>query len=112
MKTSEITIRVTLDVKNLPDKIEWKATDLNEEQWIESKSVMLSLWDHLENNTMRIDLWTKDFKVDEMDQHFFQTLITLSETYKRATNNDFVVEEMKAFCNKIAKRISEEANKK
>jgi hypothetical protein len=37
--------------------------------------------------------------------------MTLSETYKKATNNDFIVEEMKKFCNAMAKRISEEGKK-
>ncbi len=110
-KTSEIVFNIELDEKNLPEKIKWKASDLNEERWNECKSIMLSLWDHTENNTLRIDLWTKDFKVDEMDQHFFQTLITLSETYKKATGNDFIVTEMKNFCNNMAKRISEEGKK-
>lgn len=112
MKTSEIVIKVTLDEKNIPETIHWKATDLNEDQWNETKSMMLSLWDTAENNTMRIDLWTKDFRIDEMDQHFFQTLITLAESYKKATNNTFIVNEMKTFCNNMAKKISEEASKK
>lgn len=110
-KTSEIVFSIELDEKNLPERIKWKASDLNEEQWNECKSIMLSLWDHTENNTLRIDLWTKDFKLDEMDQHFFQTLITLSETYKKATGNDFIVKEMKNFCNNMTKRISEEGKK-
>jgi gliding motility-associated protein GldC len=111
-KTSEIIFKVELDEKNLPEKITWKATDLNEERWNECKSMMLSLWDHAEKNTMRIDLWTKDFTVDEMDQHFFQTLMTMAESYTKATGNSFLVNDMKQFCNQMAAKISEEEKRK
>jgi hemerythrin len=47
---------------------------------------------------MRIDLWTKDMQIDEMHTHFFQMLLSLSDTYQRATQNPFVKEAMREFC--------------
>jgi gliding motility-associated protein GldC len=38
-----------------------------------AKALMLSLWDPTENNTMKIDLWTKDMSIEEMKQFFHQT---------------------------------------
>lgn len=111
-KTSEILFQVELDEKNIPQKIRWKASDIDEDQMHDCKSIMLSIWDPQENNTLRIDLWTKDMRIDEMDQHFFQTLMTLAETYQRSTRNTFVVEEMKKFCAQLAQKISEEEKKK
>jgi gliding motility-associated protein GldC len=106
-KTSEITFQVTLDDKNIPEKIQWKATDLGEAKLNDCKSIMLSIWDHQENNTMRFDLWTKDMRVDEMDQHFFQTMMTMADSYQRATGYNFINDEMKKFCNALAQKINE-----
>jgi len=111
-KTSEIVFQISLDEQNIPEKIQWKATDLDEAKLNECKSIMLSIWDHQENNTMRIDLWTKDMRVDEMDQHFFQTLMTMAESYQRATKYNFITDEMKKFCNGLAQKINEEEKKK
>ena len=68
----------------------------------ECKSMMISLWDAMEKNTLRIDLWTKDFSVDQMHMHFFQSLMTMSESYARATQNPYAIEDMKKFCNELA----------
>jgi gliding motility-associated protein GldC len=106
-KTSEITFQITLDEQSIPDKIQWKATDLGETKLHDCKSIMLSIWDHQENNTMRFDLWTKDMRVDEMDQHFFQTMMTMAESYQKATGYNFIQDEMKNFCNGLAQKINE-----
>ena len=105
-KTSEIKFNVTLDEKNIPEKITWQASD-NEAPAQECRSIMLSLWDHQEQNTLRIDLWTKDMRVDEMDNHFLQSLMLMAESYQRATNNPFVTDEMKTFCASLAKKITD-----
>jgi gliding motility-associated protein GldC len=111
-RTSEIVFQVELDEKNIPEKIRWKATDQENNQLHECKSIMLSIWDAQEKNTLRIDLWTKDMRIDEMDQQFFQTLITMAETYQRATQNNFVLGEMKKFCNELAQKINAEEERK
>ena len=46
---------------------------------------------------LRIDLWTKDMMVDEMADFFFQTMMTMADTYGRATKYTEQVEEMKKF---------------
>lgn len=101
-RSTEIVFNIELDDKNLPEKISWKATDGPQTEGQECKSMMISLWDAVENNTLRIDLWTKDFSVDQMHMHFFQSLMTMSESYARATQNPYAVEEMKKFCNDLA----------
>ena len=66
MKKSEIKFIVTLDKENIPEKIEWMAEDSLSDSLSETKSISLSLWDEKKNNTLRIDLWTKEMKTDEM----------------------------------------------
>ncbi|MBX7226236.1 MAG: gliding motility protein GldC [Chitinophagales bacterium] len=111
-RETEIKFNIQLDDQNLPTNIKWSATDGNQVDEQECKSMMISLWDAKEKNTLRIDLWTKDFTVDQMHMHFFQSLITMTESYQRATNNPFVMEAMKQFCNDLAaKTRTHEMNK-
>jgi gliding motility-associated protein GldC len=103
MKTSEINFKVTVDENHLPVKIEWEAPDSGEKS--EAKSVMISLWVTKENNTLRIDLWTKDMTVDEMKKFFHQNIMTLTDTYVRATNDNNTADQVKKFFQQIGKDI-------
>ncbi len=47
----------------------------------ESKAIMISVWDHLQKDTLRMDLWTKDMPVDEMKQFFHQTLVSMANYF-------------------------------
>lgn len=111
-KFAEIKFKIFLDEKNLPETIEWFATDHETAEFKKCKSVMISLWDENTDNTLRIDLWTKSMMIEEMDKHFFQSLIAMSETYEKATKTNFIVEEMNNFCNKIAEKIMKAENEK
>ena len=75
MKKSTINFTVSLDENHIPEKIEWAASDTGEEGIKEAKALMISLWDEKENNTLRMDLWTKKMMVDEMRHFFMQSLI-------------------------------------
>lgn len=103
MKKSEINFTVSLDENNLPEKIDWKATDGNEES--SSKSVMISLWDAKENNTLRIDLWTKDMTVDEMKQFYHQSLLSMSDSFERATNESAIAKDMRGFAQYFGEKM-------
>jgi len=103
MKTTEIIFKVTVDENNLPHNIEWKAPDAGESS--ECKSLMVALWDAKENNTLRIDLWTKDMMVDEMKKFFHQNVMTLTDTYIRATGDDLVGNKVKKFFAEVGKEI-------
>ena len=74
MKKSEIKIIVSLDDENIPEKIEWDAEDNMSQGLSETKSISLSLWDEKKNNTLRIDLWTKEMKTDEMKRFYIDCL--------------------------------------
>ncbi len=103
MKTSEIKFKVTLDENNLPLKIEWEAKDSGEKSLC--KSAMIALWDEKENNTLRIDLWTKDMMVDEMKKFYHQNIMTLTDTYLRATGDSATADQVKNMFSKIGKDI-------
>jgi gliding motility-associated protein GldC len=67
MTKSKIIFDVELDKDHVPEKISWSATD-NPQGVVptETKAVSISLWDQLQKQSLRIDLWAKDMPVDEM----------------------------------------------
>ena len=55
--------------------------------------------------TLRIDLWTKDMPVDEMKVFFHQTLLSMSDTFFRATQDEKMSATMKDFCEYFAEKL-------
>lgn len=97
MSKSTITIDVEMDENRIPASIAWSATDTSAENAQLAKAMMISFWDSAEKAALRIDLWTKDMMVDEMADFFYQTMMTMADTYGRATKYADQVEEMKIF---------------
>ncbi len=108
----QIIITVELDENKLPNRILWEADDAGMSEARDTKSMMLSFWDRDENNTMRFDLHTKDMYIDEMKDHFLQTLVSMAETYRRATGHNFVLDEMKTFTTKLSAKIQDAEDEK
>lgn len=101
---SEIKFNVLLDENRVPESLAWTAEDggVNNE---ETKAIMLSIWDNNAKETLRIDLWTKDMPVDEMKQFFHQTLVAMTDTYQRATNDEKMADTMRDFCEYFAEKL-------
>src|SRR5258705_8647471 len=97
MNKSTITIDVHTDENRVPETIAWRATDTTVENTQKAKAMMISFWDGAEKTALRIGLWTKDMMVDEMADFFYQTMMTMADTYGRATKYEEMVEEMKKF---------------
>lgn len=101
--TSDIKFHIALDENRVPETLVWSAPDGGIEN-APSKAVLISVWDHLAKETLRIDLWTKDMPVDEMKQFFHQTLVAMADTYQRATNDDKMADTMRDFCDYFAEK--------
>ncbi|MCL6461352.1 protein involved in gliding motility GldC [Flavobacterium micromati] len=101
---SEIKFQIELDDNRVPEKLMWSAKDGGVELE-EAKAIMLSVWDSKAKESMRIDLWTKDMPVDEMKIFFHQTLVAMSETFKRATDDEKMADTMKDFCDYFAEKL-------
>jgi gliding motility-associated protein GldC len=97
MKQSSINIDVLLDADKIPQQISWNATDTSVDTARKAKAMMLSFWDGADKTALRIDLWTKDMMQDEMADFFYQTIMTMAESYQRATKDDELVNDMKKF---------------
>jgi len=107
MSQSTITIGVKMDENRMPEAIEWSASDTSADRSQKAKAFMLSFWDGAEKTALRIDLWTKDMMVDEMADFFYQTMMTMADTYGRATNHAEMVNDMKKFAQDFYQKFRE-----
>jgi len=108
MMQSTITIDVSLDNDKVPQQISWKASDSTADMAQQSKAMMLSFWDGGDKAAMRIDLWTKEMMVDEMADFYYQTFMTMADTFNRATKNTELVNDMKNFAHDFYKKFRDQ----
>lgn len=102
--TSKIELNVELDENRVPEKLRWSAQDGGVDNEA-AKAIMLSVWDSKAQETLKIDLWTKDMPVDEMKQFFHQTLLSMSTTFERATSDEKMAATMRDFCSYFAEKL-------
>jgi gliding motility-associated protein GldC len=107
MKNSEINFKIETDDNNVPEKIYWKATDGPSQDFMETKSISISIWDHTQFNTMRMDLWAKDMTVYDMKRFCVEMLDGMAEGLQNATGDDYMAKEIRNVCSKLAKHVDE-----
>ena len=107
MDKSTITIDVILDPNKIPEQINWQASDSNAEMKQKAKAMCIAFWDGADKSALRIDLWTKDMMVDEMGDFYYQMLMTMADTFKRATQQEELSEEMKTFAKGFIKKFQD-----
>jgi len=108
VKKSEINFTIELDNDNIPNKIYWRATDNPENEPLETKSLAISLWDHQQANTLRIDLWTKDMPVHEMKRFYVDAMGGMAQSIQNATGDSFMAQELNALCEKFVEYLRKE----
>ena len=107
MAKSSIVIGVELDENRIPQSIEWNATDSTASNPQPAKAVMLSLWDGAEKTALRIDLWTQKMMVDEMADFYYQTFMTMADTFARATRQTELVNDIKTFAQEFYQKFQD-----
>lgn len=105
MKQAEIKLKITLDDHNVPEQILWESTDSKHKEALPAKAMIVALWDYSLKNTMRIDLWTKEMPLDEMKRFFYETLMTMGDTFERATGEKLIVEDLRDYCAHFAEKM-------
>lgn len=102
--TSEIKFTVELDENKIPEKLSWNAQDggIDNE---DTKAFLISVWDAKAKETLKMDLWTKDMPLEEMKHFFHQTLLSMSDTFYRATNDEKMTATMRDFCDYFAEKL-------
>jgi gliding motility-associated protein GldC len=104
---SNININVSLDGNRMPEKISWSASDSTADEKREAKAMLLGFWDGADKSALRIDLWTKEMMIDEMADFFYQTMMSMADTYHRATRHPELVEDMKRFAQEFHTKFQE-----
>jgi gliding motility-associated protein GldC len=107
MKESNISVNISLDEQKVPQSISWSASDSTADMNQQAKAMMLAFWDGADKTALRIDLWTKDMMVDEMADFYYQTLMSMADTYMRATQNQQMTNDMKEFAKDFYKKFRE-----
>jgi gliding motility-associated protein GldC len=97
MTESTIKINVLLDPDKVPQQINWTASDTNAEMVQKAKAMCIAFWDGADKTALRIDLWTKDMMVDEMADFYYQMFMSMADTFKRATQQQEISDDMKTF---------------
>ncbi|MCE2935816.1 MAG: gliding motility protein GldC [Cyclobacteriaceae bacterium] len=105
MKESTIQFKVVLDAQNVPEKIEWDATDKPQEGPTETKAVSISLWDHQQKNTLRIDLWSKDMPVDDMKRFYIDCIGGLAQSALSATGDEVMSQQINELCQRLVAHV-------
>jgi len=93
---SKVIFEVGLDENRIPEKMSWSADDagIKDEP---AEALMISVWNDDKKETLRMDLWTKEMKLKEMQVFFYQTLKSMADVYRRATNDDKMADTMLDF---------------
>ncbi len=105
MRNSQIRINVAQS-DDAVEAIRWEADDSGTPGTHNAKGMILALWDAEVRQALRIDLWTQDMSIDDMNDFIFQTLVSLADTYHKATNNEAIMAEIKHFAQDFAERAS------
>lgn len=104
-KTTTIKIDVGLNENSVPQTLHWSAEDgkVNNEP---SSAMLLSFWDSRAKNTMKIDLWTTEMSVEEMKMFFHQTLLSMADSFEKATGETNIVEDLRDYCFHFADKMN------
>lgn len=105
MTHSNILIDVLLDPNKVPEQINWSATDSTADTAQKAKAMCLAFWDGADKSALRIDLWTKDMMMDEMADFYFQMLMTMADTFLRATKQQALSDDMKTFAREFMEKF-------
>lgn len=104
---SSIEINVELDDNRIPVNIQWQAAESTVQRPQDAKAMMLAFWDGAEKTALRIDLWTQKMMVDEMADFYYQMLMTMADTFERATRQKELVDDMKGFAKEFYNKFQE-----
>jgi len=101
--TNTIEFKIRLDENKVPENITWSAPQsaINN---AETKAIMVAVWDNKAHETLKMDLWTKDMPLHDMKLFFHQTLLTMADTFERASSDEKMSATMRDFCDYFAEK--------
>ncbi len=105
MNQSTIKIDILLDPDKIPEQINWQASDSTADMVQKAKAMSVAFWDGTDKSALRIDLWTKDMMVDEMADFYYQMMMGMADSFKRATRQEDMSNDMKKFAKEFFEKF-------
>lgn len=105
MNQSTIKIDILLDPDKIPEQINWQASDSTADMVQKAKAMSVAFWDGSDKSALRIDLWTKDMMVDEMADFYYQMMMGMADSFKRATRQQDMSDDMKKFAKEFFEKF-------
>lgn len=105
MKDSEIKFNVVMNDESYIDTIKWDSTDKPDDGPDNTDAVAISIWDPVQKNTLRIDLWSKKMTAFEMKRFTVDSIGGLAEALRSSTGDNKMADEMQALCQKLVKHV-------
>ena len=96
LKKEKFSIDVLMDENLIPEDLQWNSSQENG-QSEKASAALIYLWNAQKNETFSLDLWTKKMSIEEMNKMMFQTIMTLANSYEKATSEDQLANAMRDF---------------
>lgn len=90
----KIVFEVELGDNKIPKAITWSQEG---NEGVDTKAILISIFERKTKETLRMDLWTQDMEMMEMDRLFYHTMMSMAQTYFNATKNKEMSEDMRNF---------------
>lgn len=103
--TSNISVKIDLDENKVPEKMTWEAPDSGVSK-ADTKAAIVSFWDEKAQETLRIDLWTKEMPVDQMKKFVHQNIMALADTLERAANEKERAQELREYAMELGEKMN------
>jgi len=105
MIKKDLNFEVDLDENHLPISIEMNASDVAVNQK-DIKALMISAWAAKNQETLRIDLWTKDMPLNDMFIMYHQTMMAMATTLEKATGQEKLAGALRDYCDFFAEQTN------
>ncbi len=100
---AEIRCEVQRDQENVPEKMNWSASEGNPEG-LDCQAALFSFWSKEDDNSFHLNLWTKEMTQEEMKRFTLNTLVTLAGNLEKATEEKELAEDLHQFAEFFAKK--------
>jgi gliding motility-associated protein GldC len=96
VKKEKFSIDVLMDENLIPEDLQWNSSQGKGESE-KASAALIYLWNAQKKETFSLDLWTKKMSIEEMNKMMFQTIMTLANSYEKATSEDQLANAMRDF---------------
>lgn len=110
MKKSEIKFNIELNDDKFIDTIKWDSTDKPSDGPDKTDAIAISIWDPIQKNTLRIDLWSKHMTAFEMKRFTVDSIGGLAESLRSATGDHKMADLMQEMCQQLVKHVEKSEN--